>query len=118
MLAGLDVSSRAMVVATLARRPPFFTAEHFEPQRCPACPSEGWLVCAVERGEVEDDAAEDGYNGAFVARTAISYAFEYPVCELDLAPSEFGGLGFPELNELEEEYGESGEADEDLYRDR
>ena len=48
----------------------------------------------------------------------------HPVCvrvpRLRARPGTIGvrRAWFPELNELEEEYGESGEADEDLYRDR
>jgi hypothetical protein len=121
MLEGLDANGRALVVASLTTRRTLGNGEHNEPQQCPACDEQGWLLCVVIRNDVEYEADEDGHVGALVPRTGYPYAFECPVCELELDEIELAELQLPMVIELapdtepEEVYGEP---DEDLGRDR
>jgi hypothetical protein len=78
--------------------------EHNEPQTCPVCSQQAWLICSVERGPVEYDYDEDGeMTHVWVTRTGYPYAFECPVCQLKLEDAELSEFDFPGQIELEDD---------------
>ena len=87
-------------------------------QTCPVCEQEGWLHCAIERGEVQFWEDEPGGS---VTQTAYPFEFECPVCQLDLVDEELAEFEFPEsleLDDVEATPDELWEPDEDEFRDR
>lgn len=121
LVSGLDASARAVVLASLSGRH-ISSTDHEEPQECPVCHQQGWLLCGVDRGPVEYDYDEDGPPSAWVERTAYPFGFECAVCRLELEGDELQELDFPAEIELEpdtepfETY--DYEPDEDMYRGR
>jgi hypothetical protein len=97
MMGGLDEPSRQAVLAALSGRPTSFM-DHEEPQTCPVCGRQGWLICAVEKGSPEPDDF-----GLWVDRTAYPYFFECPVCQLYIDSEELPEFDFPDEIELEPE---------------
>ncbi len=117
MLVGrLDATASAVVLASLSGRKLSY-ADHEEPQACPLCHQQGWLLCGVERTEVIW--GPDGKPEVFP--TAYPFTFECAVCGLDVEGDELHEFDFPmeiEL-ELEDEPTEPDwEPDEDLLRGR
>ena len=97
LMAGLSEPSRQAVLAALSGRPAS-AMEHEEPQTCPVCGQQGWLICGVERGAIE---ADD--EALWAERTAIPYFFECPVCQLYVDPDELNEFDFPREIDLEPE---------------
>lgn len=119
MLADLSELAREAVLAALSGRK-MSSTEHEEPQECPVCEQQGWLLCSMELGWVRKEIDEDGHVIAIlVDRTAYPFAFECPVCELDVEEDELLEFNFPRQIELEPEDAiDVYEPDEDMYRDR
>ena len=117
LVRGLDAAGSAMVIASLSGRTTS-SADHEEPQQCPVCEQQGWLICGIE----QDFASIPGEGEAidnWVRRTAHPFAFECPVCELTLQSDELLEMNFPTEIELEpEDPYETYEPDEDLFRGR
>ena len=115
----LPEEARAAYLAALSGRM-LSSTDHEEPQTCPACEQNGWLLCGVERGPVEYD-SENGM--AWASRTAYPFAFECPVCGLELENEELPEIpDFPDHVELDPDEdpieARDWEPDEDLWRGR
>jgi hypothetical protein len=65
LLSGLDQASMTVVIASLAGKHLSHT-DHEEAATCPACGEQGWLLCGIERGELESWQGGDGEFYAFV----------------------------------------------------
>jgi hypothetical protein len=120
LVSGLDAAGRVVVLAALSRRGPYMIADHNEPQECPACKQQGWLVCHVDEGQPEVEYGDDGNQYAFASRTAYPSIFECPVCELELEEEELAEFDYPMEIELEpnnDPYSDY-EPDEDWFRGR
>ncbi|MFF0174776.1 hypothetical protein [Micromonospora profundi] len=120
LVSGLDAAGRAVVLAALSRRSPYTIADHNEPQECPACEQQGWLICHVDEGQPEVEYDDDGNQYSFAPRTAYPSAFECPVCELELEEEELAEFDYPMEIELEPNRDPylNYEPDEDWFRDR
>jgi hypothetical protein len=116
IVGSLGGRAREVVLAALSGRR-MSSTDHEEPETCPVCGQQGWLLCGVERGPVEWDP-----DGARVPLTAWPFGFECPVCGLDLEGDELLLFTFPQEIELEpdddpvEAY--EWEPDEDVWRGR
>ncbi len=103
LLAGLSAEGRRLVLAALSGRPSNVSIEHEEPQECPICGQQGWLVCTVERGEFERQPEEDGGFSVWASRTAYPHVFVCPVCELNVEGEELWEFDFPDSIDIEPE---------------
>lgn len=112
---GLDVTGTALVLSSLSGRRGGY-ADHQEPQTCPACGQQGWLLCTVV--DVVNGDVVDGEECSWTIRTAYPDVFECPVCELDLREEELLEKDFPTAIEIEHEPDQDIEPDEDIERDR
>jgi hypothetical protein len=98
----LDDASKAVVLASLSGRP-MSSTDHEEPQECPVCRQQDWLLCGVIPGDPELDMQPDGTVYRWITKTAYPFGFECPVCDLDLEDEELTDFDFPDEIELEAE---------------
>jgi hypothetical protein len=119
LLAGLDEASKTIVLTSLSGRQTS-TSDHEEPQECPVCHHQGWLICSVDTGPIESETDEYGHTEAWVERTAYPMIFECPVCSLELHGDELLEMDFPTEIELEPDADPypDWEPDEDWLRGR
>lgn len=96
------------------------STDHEEPQTCPVCQQQGWLLCGVEVSATQYEYDDEGMAAASADRTAYPFGFECPVCKLDLDAEQLGGFDFPSEFELEPDDNPplDWEPDEDYFRDR
>ncbi|QKW14260.1 hypothetical protein [Verrucosispora sp. NA02020] len=101
LISGLDSAGKTVVLAALSGRTPYTIADHNEPQECPACKQQGWLVCHVDEGQPEVEYDDNGTRHEFAPRAAYPSTFECPVCDLDLQEEELAEFDYPMEIELE-----------------
>nr|BFE32623.1 hypothetical protein GCM10010200_048740 [Actinomadura rugatobispora] len=114
----LPADAARIVLASLSGREARTLIDRELPHQCPVCSQMGWLVCSVERSDVETDYDESGMF-YIVHQTAYPHVFECPVCNLTLEDRELDEFEFPREITLEpdtEPYKAFRESDEDLYR--
>jgi len=101
LLGGLDDAGRKAVLAALNGRQRSYT-DHEEPQTCPVCKQNAWLLCGEERGPLEWDYDDEGFGYPRVDLTAWPFRFECGTCELELEGDELRLFDeFPQQIELE-----------------
>lgn len=94
LLRGISTESRHTLLAVLSGRPASVGIDHDEPQECPVCQQQGWLVCSV----LEDPRREPNEDGRFsqwVDQFAYPEVFECPVCQLHVEGRELSEFDFP-----------------------
>jgi hypothetical protein len=112
LLRGLGGESRKVVLAALSGRPSNVSIDHEEPQECPVCRQQGWLICSVERGEVRHEPEDNEGFSVSTARTAYPHEFVCPVCQLDIVDQELWEFDFPSsINLMAEDVTEYDEPD-------
>lgn len=95
LLQGLSDENRRVMLAVLSGRSPNIFIDHNEPQQCPVCEQQGWLICGVESGPIQRQAEEDGGFSVWAERIAYPVIFKCPVCQLHVEEDELLEFKFP-----------------------
>lgn len=113
LLANLDEAGRVVVLNALSGRKGSLS-DYEEPQSCPVCTQQGWLLCAVELGTHEAVVSKGGSVCSTAEAVAYPVYFECPVCELQLEEDELLEVEeFPKEIKLEFDL----ECDDEFYPD-
>lgn len=105
LLQGLPEDGQRALLGAMSGRRPRTSIDHDEPQICPVCNQQAWLICAVEDVDVDVD-IDIGFDGSMMVvrqRWAEPAVFECPVCGLELEGEELQQFTFPTEIHLEDE---------------
>jgi hypothetical protein len=94
LVRGLSTESCHTLLTVLSGRPASMGIDHDEPQECPICKQQGWLICSV----LEDHRREPDEYGRFsqwVDQFAYPEVFECPVCQFHVEGRELREFDFP-----------------------
>lgn len=102
----LGSNTATVLLEAISKSGPHSTIEYEEQRKCPACGLNGWLLCAIERGEtkIEYDQGPIHHDcWHVVERMAVPLAFECPVCNLDLEGDELHVAGLGDEFEIDDD---------------